>query len=234
MDLRKPDNISTQLLQAYSFLIDAQINSIKTIALTLNDTLDEYIYYMNDNFGMYQNRMTNKLLHQNKTYTIHVSNFEKFTQGEDITRDEKNLIIDFYTKLLKRTDNIIGHRYYLGKKFSREETKKIEGTRFDSELADTCLMNRIIFIIPKEIFNINIYNEYSNEDLDECSCTNLLGMVTESANNIIIKFDNANKNFDYYHYNNILYACERQITYYIDYNLSNDDKITIIVDYDKY
>ena len=63
MDLRKPDNLSPNLKQAYDFLRDSQINSMMMDPLFFCSFLNDYIFFMNKKYNMYilENNMSNRL-----------------------------------------------------------------------------------------------------------------------------------------------------------------------------
>ena len=225
MDLRKPDNLSPELQQAYDFLRDSQLSSMAMDPLFLCSLLDEYIFVMNEKYNMFNERVINKELN-NMTIINHVINFERLVQGEEITDDEKNLIINFYEELLNYIDGIINDKYCLGRKLNEQEKEIIAKTSHYRKLTNICSMNNVIAYVPKGIFDKKLFDEYSLDYVH----TKLSGSVCETENYDVIEFNNINNNFYFCHLCGIKYCCNEMVSFAVDYSLSSDDKLVIVFD----
>ena len=225
MDLRKPDNLSPNLKQAYDFLRDSQINSMMMDPLFFFLFLNDYIFFMNEKYNMYSERIIDKEL-SGMSIIDHVINFGKLIQGEEITDVEKNLIIDFYEELLNYIDRIIGEKYCMGRKLNEQEQEMIIETDYCRKLTNICSMNNVVVHVPKGIFNKKLFEEYS---LDYAH-TKLFGSVHETEDYDVIEFNNINNNFYFCHLFGIKYCCNKMLSFVVDYGLSSDDKLVIVID----
>lgn len=223
MNLLRPTNLSIKLVHAYDFLLSSQFSSIIVNPFTLGDTLDEYIYYMNMNYGMYDNRIKNERSLGSDKYCEHLANFKKISQGYSINFNEKELIVNFYEKLLKYIDNLIGQEYYLGKKFNINELALIDKTNMDDSIYQ-CSISSIIFYVPRKIFEIKKFIKLSKE----YSYTNLMPQIKKEKIYYKIYFNNTNCNFYFCHIENIKSSCINTPSFKISYNLSNDDELVIV------
>lgn len=230
MDLRKPHILSKSLSNAYRFLIDYQISRIIINTDNLNDALSEYIYYMNQNYNMYIDRIgTNRL--NKKSYAYHTANFASFTRGNDITDDELRLVTDFYEELLSYTDRIIHEKFCIGKKFSKHEIKMLDHNDYEYKLIDSCYYKKIYIRIPKELFDKNEYYEYCDEYEDEDNDENVIKSIHKIDNCYVICFDNTNKKFCGSDISNILDSCSNYAAFKINYISSTNSKLFIDVYY---
>lgn len=225
MNLLKPVSLSNSLQIAYNFFRDSQLDSIMSDSEYLCNILDEFIFYMNENYGIYNDRVVEKKL-KNVICIDHVYNFSKLTQGSSITDEEKNLIIDFYEELLKFVDQIIGTKYILGKKITKKEIKIINKTEFNRLLVNKCSIKNIIVYVPKKMFCKKKFNKYSKDYSD----TGLIGSVHYTESYAVVEFVNINNNFYYCHIHGIKYCCNRSMTFKIDYEQSKDSELIILFD----
>jgi hypothetical protein len=224
MDLIKPPNLSKTILAAYKFLRDSQIHLIIMDSKVLCDTIDKYIFYMNENYHMYEDRINNNF--KNNKYTENIYNFEKLTMGKLISIKEKNLIIKFYEELIRHVDSATNSKYYCRKKLDKNDRKLIDETPFYKRMKYNCDIPNILVYVPKKIFNKEKFIDYS---LDY-SHTGLIGSIDESGSYFVIEFKNTNKNFYYCHIENVRYSCTKMVSFKIDYKLSHDLTLAIVFD----
>ena len=225
MDLRRPPYLTDLMEDAYNFLRDSQLCRIMLNPSTLRDTLDEYIFYMNESYNMYNDRIKVKSLAK-KRYTENIANFEKLTQGGEISKEEKIMVIKFYEELLDHVDKILKEKYYLGRKFTKEEAKSIETTDLDREMNNVCEYKRIVFYVCKNIFNKMNFIKYNHR----YSYTDLMGDMRKIDSYYVVEFNSDHTNFCYCHIDNVLYSCKQPVSFKIDYDLTTNDELFIVVD----
>ena len=182
---------------------------------------------MNENYGMYLDRIHEKKLN-NKIYSKHIINFDKLTRGEDITKQELKLIIEFYEQLLNYIDKILKNKFYLGKKFNETEIKIIDNICIRNKMSTIYNYKIICIYVPKEIFDRNKFIKYYDDDNKH---SQIIPRIKKTESYYVLDFKNKNKNFHYNYISNVLCSCNKSVSFGIDYNASIGDILFINLDY---
>lgn len=207
--------------------------------LKLSDRiLDEYIYWMNRRFGMYNSRIKNQIIENLEHISaFHINNFTYIVYDRifsskyavlknDVDTENFNVIVDFYETMMDIIDKCIAEKYYYGRGINENEHQLIVDHICDlypgSDMI--CYHDTISFWIWKRCINdidkyLQSLKKYFGKRME---------IIFQDEHSILIEIDNKKGTLCFGDIWKILSRCNHKALYFnISYDLTTTKKLVL-------
>ena len=169
---------------SYEFMKDSYICYLMEEIRVTDRILDEYIYWMNRRFNMYDDRINSDQIEKELTTrsAFHLENFKYIVYGtnksddyvklkNDVDAENMEKVIDFYETMLSITDDAISDSYFYGRGLTVDEHKCIRDKLDKLYPGGDMICYHDVFrfwIFPRLIDNRNEFIEKVTEHFGKC------------------------------------------------------------------
>lgn len=223
---------SKSKMKVWNFMRDAHLSYLLLYPEMLNQILNQYLFFMNNNYNNYEERVmketkidiNKKFINmKNKDYDPdHIMCFLNLVYTKEASELDIKEMFNFYDKLLKHTDKMLGEKFMYGKKFNKKEINKISDKSSDINFIDLFPLDKLTVFIPKKCFDLDKYH-------DKKKYEKVIDLTYEKF--IILEFWDCKRKFTHMDLWDIKVSCNRSVFYIVESMSLTDGELTIFFDY---